>query len=68
MTNLFHFKSFEELYDVLPLLKCGYTEENIHRAKPEDMEKFYSKEQQEKYGVLGIEIEKTDKTYDKTNS
>lgn len=60
VTNLFHFKSFEELYDVLPLLKCGYTEENIHRAKPEDMEKFYSKEQQEKYGVLGIEIEKTE--------
>lgn len=68
VTNLFHFKSFEELYGVLPLLKCGYTDENIHREKPEDMEKFYSKKQQEKYGVLGIEIEKNDKAYDKTNS
>lgn len=55
--DLFCFKSFAELYDSLPLTKCGYTDETVLQATPEDMNKYYSKEQQEKYGVLGIEIE-----------
>ena len=50
------FPSFEELYKVLPLIKCGYTEENISQADPADMEKYYSKERQAEYGVLGIEL------------
>ncbi|MBE5864737.1 MAG: ASCH domain-containing protein [Lachnospiraceae bacterium] len=50
------FKSFDELYEYLPLLQCGYTEENVDRALPGDMEKYYSKEEQELYGVVGIEI------------
>lgn len=54
---LHQYNSFEELYDDLPLLKCGYTEEDISTAKPEDMDEYYSKEQQEKYGVVGIEIQ-----------
>ena len=37
------FDTFAELYQKLPLLKCGYT-------------KAYTPEQQAKYGVLGIEI------------
>lgn len=53
---LFRYNSFIELYDNLPLLKCGYTEDDISTAKPEDMDVYYSKEQQEKYGVVGIEI------------
>lgn len=48
--------TFEELYQSLPLLKCGYTEEDISTAKASDMELYYSKEQQLQYGVLGIEI------------
>ena len=36
--------------------KCGYTPENIDNASPDDMNTFYSKSQQKKYGVLGIEI------------
>lgn len=55
--NIYKFKSFTELYAELPLLKCGYTEENVLTAKPEDMLMYYSEEQQRKYGVLGIEIE-----------
>ncbi len=51
------FKSFDELYQNLPLLKCGYTEEDVDSALPGDMEKYYSKEEQSKYGVVGIEIE-----------
>ena len=50
------FDSFAELYRVLPLLKCGYTEADIATAKPEDMNLYYTTEQQSKYGVLGIEI------------
>ncbi|MCH5300962.1 MAG: RNA-binding protein [Ruminococcus sp.] len=51
-----HFKSFEVLYKNLPLLKCGYTQEDIANAKASDMDIYYSKEKQSKYGVLGIEI------------
>lgn len=50
------FKSFTELYANLPLLKCGYTEENVHTASPDDMEIYYSKERLNQYGVNGIEI------------
>ena len=51
------FSSFAELYSTLPLLKCGYTEDDIDTAAPADMDLYYSKEKQEKYGVVGIEIE-----------
>ncbi len=50
------FDSFAELYQELHLLKCGYTESDITTAKPEDMNLYYTSEQQEKYGVLGIEL------------
>lgn len=56
IVNIYKYKSFKELYANLPLLKCGYTKEDISNAKPEDMIEYYSEEQQEKYGVLGIEI------------
>lgn len=55
VTALYLYDSFKELYAELPLLKCGYTTDDISTAKPEDMELYYSKEQQEKYGVVGIE-------------
>ncbi|MBQ8029568.1 MAG: ASCH domain-containing protein [Clostridia bacterium] len=54
--NLHRFDSFEELYEALPLLKCGYTEKEIEKAKPSDMEKYYSPQEQRKYGVVGIEL------------
>ena len=50
------FDSFEELYRNLPLLKCGYTEEDIASASPDDMDAYYSKEKQKEYGVVGITI------------
>lgn len=53
---LFIFDSFKTLYNNLPLLECGYTEENINIASPDDMDVYYSKEEQEKYGVVGIKI------------
>lgn len=56
VVDLFLFSSFAELYDNLPLLNCGYNEDNITTASPEDMEMYYSREKQNKYGVVGIEI------------
>ena len=54
--NIHRFDSFEELYKALPLEKCGYSEEELPNAKPEDMDEYYSKEEQEKYGVVGIDL------------
>ena len=50
------FDSFEDLYKALPLLQCGYAAEDIHTAHPSDMERYYSAEEQKKYGVVGIEL------------
>ena len=47
---------FDALYQALPLLKCGYTENDIDTAHPSDMERYYSVEEQKQYGVVGIEL------------
>ena len=49
ITNLYHFESFEKLFNNFDnsILGCGNYEE---------MYKYYSKEEENKYGVLGIEI------------
>lgn len=54
---LHRFPSFEALYNTLPLLKCGYTEDDIDTASPDDMQFYYTKEQQKQNGVVGIEIQ-----------
>ncbi len=54
--NLYHYSSFDELYKHFDKVSMGYKEDDI--ADPKDMEEYYSKEEQEKYGVLGIEIKK----------
>ena len=56
VTALHPFPSFSVLYRELPLLACGYTEQTVKDASPEDMERYYSREEQARYGVLGIEI------------
>ena len=50
------FTSFEELYQVLPLDKCGYLPEELETASAKDMEVYYSLEKQKCYGVVGIEV------------
>ena len=49
ITNLYHFKNFEDLFNYFDksTLGCGSYEE---------MYKYYSREEENKYGVLGIEI------------
>ena len=54
--DLFVFESFDALYQNLPLLECGYTEETVRTASASDMEAYYSKEKQAQYGVIGIKI------------
>ena len=54
VTNLFKYKNFEELYNNHNKTSIGYTENEI--ANPDDMLMYYSKEDIEKYGVLGIEL------------
>lgn len=54
--NLYHYPSFEELYKHFNKVSMGYEESDI--ADPKDMEEYYSKEEQEKYGVLGIELKR----------
>lgn len=54
--NLYHFSSFDELYRHFDKVSIGYNENE--EADPKDMEKYYSKEEQNEYGVLGIELKK----------
>ena len=54
--RLHRFDSFEELYQTLPLLQCGYTAEDVDTAHPSDMAQYYSAEEQKRYGVVGIEL------------
>lgn len=61
VVKLHRFDSFDELYKSLPLLKCGYTSEDVDKAHPSDLEQYYSVEERKKYGVVGIEISRPKK-------
>ena len=52
--KLHYFSNFEELYKHFDKVSLGYDLDEA--ACPEDMSKYYSKEEQERYGVVGIEI------------
>lgn len=54
--GLYHYPSFDDLYKDFDKKDLGYAEDEI--ANPKDMEQYYSKEEQNKYGVLGIRIKK----------
>lgn len=56
--KLHKFSDFEQLYKALPLEKCGYSKNDLKTAHYTDMEKYYTKNQIQKYGVLGIELQK----------
>ena len=54
---LYRFASFDELYKAIALDKCGYAPEKHASASPRDMDAYYPREAQEKYGVVGIGVE-----------
>ena len=56
VTDLLIFRSFEDLYSILPLEQCGYTGESVASASPDDMKKYYSDEELAKHNVVGIKI------------
>lgn len=51
---LYKYSNFDELYKYFDKISMGY--DSHETANPKDMEKYYSKEEQDKYGVVGIKI------------
>ncbi len=58
VTALHQYSSFAELYAALPKEKLGYNLTDT--PDPNHMDDYYSREDQKKYGVLGIELYCTD--------
>ena len=56
VVQIHKFGDFKELYEVLPLDRCGYLQSELATASYRDMEEYYSAQKQAQYGVLGIEI------------
>ena len=54
VTSVSKFPTFKELYESYPKQRLGYQENEV--ANPDDMLKYYQREDTEKYGVLAIEI------------
>ena len=54
--DLHKYPSFKELFKHFDKKDLGYAEDEV--ADPTDMEEFYTKEEQDKYGVVGIKIKK----------
>ena len=54
---LHKFSSFKELYASLPLEKCGYSRSEAKSADSLDMRKYYTAEDEARYGVVGIELD-----------
>ena len=52
--GLHRFNNFVELFETFDKVSLGYQKDE--EANPSDMETYYSKEEQSKYGVIGIEI------------
>lgn len=52
--DIYYYSSFKELYKHFDKEDIGYGKDEI--ADPKDMEKYYSVDEQHKYGVLGIKI------------
>lgn len=54
VVNIYKFNNFKELYENFDKVSLGYKIDE--EASPSDMYKYYSKEEQDNYGVVGIEI------------
>ena len=53
VTNLYKYKTFNELFDNIDNSRFGLNKDDTY----EIMYNFYTREDEEKYGALGIEIE-----------
>lgn len=57
VVNIYKYANFAELYKHHDKISIGYKEDET--ANPDDMLLYYTKEDIEKYGVVGIEISVT---------
>ena len=55
--DLLLFPTFKDLYNNVDLLQCGYDQESVKNASHKDMEEYYTIEEQQQYGVVGIQVE-----------
>lgn len=53
---LHHADSFAELFERLPLADCGFSPEDDADSAVKSMRNYYSAQQEQTYGVLGIEL------------
>jgi ASC-1-like (ASCH) protein len=58
--ELLPFPSFKELYAALPLSEMGYSPEEEKTASPADMDRYYTPEDQARWGVLAIRVAEPD--------
>lgn len=61
ITNILKFQNFNDLLDNIEMEDLASISINKEKYL-EDLEKFYPKEEQEKYGVIAIEIERQEKS------
>ena len=54
VVDIIPFESFDELYTSFDKHDLGYKDDEV--ANPNDMAKYYSEEQRQKYGALAIKI------------
>lgn len=60
VNGLLHFQNFDQLFEVVDIQKCGIAKETSKSSAAQEMQRYYSMESIEQYGVLGIVIEIAD--------
>lgn len=60
VNGLLHFQNFEQLFDVVDILKCGFDKGTPGSAAAQAMHNYYSQEVIEQCGVLAIAMEIAD--------
>ena len=56
VSDLYYAETFEKLFTVISLRDCGYKSGTDISAAVKGMRKYYTEEQEKKYGVVGIKL------------
>lgn len=59
---LYRYSSFIDLFSEIPLEKCGYGAGVKANSAALEMRKYYSEDEEQRYGVIGIKVEVIDQT------
>lgn len=57
---LYRYETFEDLFEEIPAEKCGITSDSNVKNLVSGMRRYYSEEDEKRYGVLGIKVEVCD--------